>query len=342
MAIRLRYQAEQRFITARDVAMYDPAAAQRDFAAADSILAVATRRAPDWLDPRMARARVAGQWALSLLGPTRDRPAAAAVFDTGITQANAALADDPESAEALALRGHLRWRKTQLAWTGDDAAKAEVIDQAEADLRAALELDPRQVVAAASLREILYWERRSFAEARSYALQAFRQDAYLDRANEIINRISLSAFEVGDDQDAMEWSLRGLRRAPEAPIHHGAILDIMAWGRVDPDPDEAWRHLRAITERWPRPADHYGYCVAAVLARAGLADSARAVLARHLDGLDPPVRRKNLDLEAAVRFRLGETERARELFDTFRQLEPEDARQAASARILREFVEPPS
>lgn len=338
VAIRLRYQAEERFTLARDLAASDAAASEREFTAADSLLAAAIACDPDWIDPRLARAELADRWAMSRLS-RRGPGEARTIFDHGIEQAQAALGHDPDNARALALRGHLRWRKAVLAWDGSQEARDRLVEHAEADLRAALDRDPQQVTAAASLSEIMYRERHRFADARQYAERAYRQDAYLDHVNEIINRIAVSAFEMGDDREALEWCRRGLRRSPGNLSHRGTILEIMAWGSVDPEPEQAWGHLRAITEERPASATYYRYNVASVLARAGLSDSARAVLERHTQALAPDAREAYLWLEAAVRFRLGDIGEAERLFAHYRRIEPDEAKAHASRRLLRGLLE---
>ena len=125
-------------------------------------------------------------------------------------------------------------------------------------------------------------------------------------------------------------------------MHQACVLEVLAWGDGPPDVAEAWRAYEAIHRRGtPITANVYwDFNVAAVLARAGERDSARAVLERTREPgraatITPATR---FWLEAAVRFRLGETERARRLIDEYLQSADEQVGSVLAQRALRDYV----
>lgn len=156
-----------------------------------------------------------------------------------------------------------------------------------------------------------------------------------------MNRIALSAFEMGEDSIAGRWCREGLRREPTSPMHHGCALDVMAWGDGEPDPAAAWHHHDAISgfmglEEHPHP--FYGFAVAGALARAQMADSARAVLERAKRALGPGEFPAAIWLEAGVRFRLGERRAGLRLYEQLVRDYPDVAAMQIRRRVLRPFV----
>jgi predicted Zn-dependent protease len=96
---------------------------------------------------------------------------------------------------------------------------------------------------------------------------------------------------------------------------------LAGWVGVEPEVDSAWALVRAVEdgfgiERWP----HGHLQAAAVLARAGDADSAHAVVDRVRQSTPPD---PWLDYyEANVRLQLGEEDRALGLLEAFTEAMP--------------------
>ena len=342
-AYQLRFRAEERREAARSLRTADPAAAHAQLLTADSLLRESQRADPGWVEAPLARADLAIDLDLSLTslhGLARPELVEEAL-DAGIRHADDALAIEPGSPEALAVRGQLLHRKVRFA-AGDPARRDSLLAAAEADLRAALRDEPHLTSAGIALSDLLFTHRQAYEEARAFALRALDTDAYLEGASRIIWRIAMASYELGDDDVALDWCREGLRRFPADPRHHSCLLDVMAWGDAAAQPDTAWRHLRAILDILPSQnrsgRDHYTTAVAAVLARAGMPDSARAVLRRVTDAAP---RDATLHLESAVRFRLGEEDRARDLFQRLRETDPAAAQRLQASRMFRRFLDPP-
>ncbi len=351
-AFRLRFQAASLETTAREfVRMRDYRAAEEAYAEADELLAQAVAQAPDWPEPHLARASLADRRSILAMLSGQGSSVAHRWLLEGVEHTEGVLQRQPHHAAAIALRGTLRWRLYQLGeLSREDAART--VDAAEGDLRAALRLDPTLAPAAATLSDLLHGTRAAFGEARVYARQAFELDAYQEHIIRILHLLAMTSLQLGEDSTALRWCRESLRRFPGDAVRHGCMLDVLAWSDLPPEPDTAWAHYRSLIEFAP-PArqdglhPYYAMAVASVLARAGLADSARAVMRQvsaHSAGDQPggdPL--TPLWLEAAVRFRLGEADSARALIARFEMESPESARRILARRALRDFVaSPPS
>ena len=121
------------------------------------------------------------------------------------------------------------------------------------------------------------------AEARLAAQRAYEADAYLLDADRLIERLYLASYDLDDYEQSKYWCEVGMRRFPTWPRFTECQIWIMTMAGGDPDPDAAWRLVDEYVKLNPE-----GYrpfrslkarmATAAVLARAGLADSARAVV----------------------------------------------------------------
>src|SRR5262249_47711924 len=160
--------------------------------------------------------------------------------------------------------------------------RAPLLDDAETDLRRAAAARQPVASAAQDLSEILYMVRSQFAEAREFAMQAYRLDAFLDEAGLVINRIALTSLNLGLDADAATWCRTGLRRYPQQIYHTACMLEVMAWGTQPASPDSAMVLYRALTAREPSGTVrwHYLLRVASVYARAGRKADAERLLAQ--------------------------------------------------------------
>jgi hypothetical protein len=125
----------------------------------------------------------------------------------------------------------------------------------------------------------------------------------------------------------------------------------MAWGEtVAVDPDSAWGWVRRgtdVAEEAVRPAARLQLEIVAagVLARAGLTDSARAVLAgaRRTAGPGAPQNAlARLLLEASVRLLVGDTGQARSLVDSYLERRPDARAELARSRVLAGLFDAPT
>lgn len=249
---------------------------------AESLLDAAETIDPEWSAPRTLRARLAA----AQVDPYGERwgEPEREIARGGIRYAEEALERDATSAEARMLRGQLRfWLSQQMENDEDVRALA---DNAEADLRSAIREDPQLAEAMYTLSRLLVEVRADFDQARYYAERAQETDAYLRVPHHWHYQLFYTAFNAGEFDDAAHWCHTGQKNYPELAQFWDCELVLLASeGGPEPDADRAWQLVQEIRQRTePERRSLYGRLarphVAAVLARLGQADSARAVLGR--------------------------------------------------------------
>jgi DNA-binding SARP family transcriptional activator/TolB-like protein len=256
--------------------------AVRLYSTADSLLLLASRKDTRWFLPHLLRARVA-EVSAAFCHALPECPPARSIdqLEAGIQHATEALERAPEDEESLAQRGALYHLLFSLDPGRENAAA--LIDSAERDLRAALAGSPRFAQAWNRLSAIQY-TRGAFADARMSAKAAYDADDFLAKQNELLGRLFLTNLHLRTDDEAVHWCEKIEQTAPGTWPVAFCRLALLAYAEPDPpDVDAAWRNLRlnayadpSATTMIPR----LELLVAAVLARAGRADSARVIMAR--------------------------------------------------------------
>jgi TolB-like protein len=319
-AWELVHRAERQRDVAEQLASrggYDAADQAAD--AADSLLALAEAADPDWIEPIVARGWVEGQRAIHRRPDPHSYDAESS--EAGIAHANRALELSPGNAAALELRGVL------YAYLASNSADADTLEAAaERDLRAAVLADTTRAIAYSRLGELL-WDDARFDEAKLFAAKAYAADPYLENARVILFWLCQISIDQQEFGDAYRWCREGRRRYPNRPSFMGAELLLMTSVGPRPQPDSVWRladaMLEGMTERDRRQQEpEILLDVAAGLARAGLPDSARAVIARAraMEFGDRP----EVDYrEAHARLLLGETDSAVGLLSLYLEAEPD-------------------
>ncbi|HEU0012815.1 MAG TPA: BTAD domain-containing putative transcriptional regulator [Longimicrobium sp.] len=324
LALRFRGEAahDEAWRMARRGHPLDQASARRLFARADSFLAAAEAADPGWARPALLRGALSLDRASLASGGERARLHAMAA-----ASASRALSLDPRDPAALALRGRVRWRQALEA--GRAAPDSARLAAAEADLRAAVEADSSLAPAWAALSQVLR-VRGKLAESDLAARRALAADAYLEGAHTILSRLYFSAMTQGDHAQARRWCDEGRAHFPADWRFVECQLTLAREDpSVPPDPDRAWE-LVAELDRLDPPARaveegrlyspvYRRVSAAAVLARAGAADSARAVLARARveAAAAADTRVSFLYDEAYVALLLGDRAAARRLLDAY-------------------------
>jgi DNA-binding SARP family transcriptional activator/TolB-like protein len=331
-AEQLRESAAQ---VGSDAHPLDAGSAERMLVQGDSLLALAGRADPAWTRPLLDRG-----WVALDRSRLADTPARGlGLADAAVERAGQALARQPGNAEALELRGTAAWRVAGPPLA--PSAQAARTLAAERDLRAAVAIEPERAGAWATLSQLLRAGGR-LAEADLTARRALAEDAYLDQAPQIRNQLYLSALLRGDfpaaarecdgarrqfpaDWRFVECRLTLMREDPARPpdVEAGWRL-VEELDRLDP-PSVARAQGRAYSPLYRRAL------VAALLARAGLGDSARAVLARARASAQGD-RESAVALgydEASVLLLLGDRAGARRALDAYLAARP----------TLRPFVE---
>ncbi|HEX8695886.1 MAG TPA: BTAD domain-containing putative transcriptional regulator [Longimicrobium sp.] len=279
---------------------------------ADSLLSQAEAADPQWTEPIILR----GWVALDLSNLAEDDPE----ISRALAFAEQALRRDPDNAGALELRGTLRWRQS-VATLGSPGTP-QIMRAAEQDLRSAVALQPSRATALSTLSQLLRY-RGAFAEAEQVARRALEEDAFLSTTDGVIYRLYSSALELGDYREAMGWCERGRREFPSDRRFLECKLTLLREDQAaTPDPDFAWRLVAELDRLDPAPRAQaagrayspiYRRMVAAAIsARAGDVDTARAVIARARREVakDQQLQTSLAYDEAYLRLVLGEREQA--------------------------------
>ena len=292
-------------------------------AEADSLLAMAEVADPRWVTPIIRRARLVMQQ----LRTTRDPLERGRLIATGIAHAERALQIQPRSAEALEIRGTLRFNKHSLGLAADPTEAAALVRTAEEDLRQSIAIDGNRATALNALSSLLHrtYER---TEANLYAQRAYEADAYLAAAPDIIWRLYTTSYDLQDFASATKWCGLGGERYPQQARFHFCQLRLMGTNVRQPDVTEAWQLVDRIAERTPSAARDAARREAQMLTavpifRSGLPDSARRVLERARAGRDVDPRGELLGAEAVSRVLIGDHDKAIELLQEYLTSHPE-------------------
>ncbi|MDX1567097.1 MAG: BTAD domain-containing putative transcriptional regulator [Longimicrobiales bacterium] len=298
---------------------------------ADSLLVRASELDEEWDQPPILR----GWTALQRADVEEAREFDAGVESDGVAAhlrsarriARTALDMAPESAEALELRGIATFRTWQ-AGVAQDSANL-FLESAERDLRAAIREDPALARAHATLSTLLN-ETGHFEEALIHAEEALDRDGFLDNADDLLFQLGQNLVDLRRAAEAAERFAEGRRRFPDDQRFPAAQLSLLSYrDEIPPDVDRAWELAREMERLSPPTArainSAYGSLqVAAVLARAGDRDSARAVMDRFKAD---PVRLRGDPgvpyLESIVWLELGQRDSALARLEDFVELMPQ-------------------
>jgi serine/threonine-protein kinase len=292
--------------------------AKARFEGADSILALAELADPRWVEPIILRGQIADRWGRL----TRDT----AVISRGLAHAARALTLAPEDPRALELRGTLRYRQWFLFRPADPAQAATLLQVARNDLERATSTDPTLATAFGTLSH-LYYQTKDLQGAALAARRAYEEDAYLNSAADILTRLFFTSYDLDQQRQAQRWCREGARRFPRD--YRFAECQVYMMTRLEsPDVPHAWQLLARLDSLTPPPSRALIHLrdqmlVAAVIARAGLKDSARVVIARSRSTPEIDPEHDLLALEAFVHTLLGEQDEAIRLLQRYVAANPE-------------------
>ncbi len=117
----------------------------------------------------------------------------------------------------------------------------------------------------------------------------------MEDAQAILFRLANISLELEDYEDAVKWAAEGRRRFPKVVDFPAAELtQLTSHGGPEPDVGRAWELLDELKALMPPQRAEYfvplaKVQVAAVLARAALPDSAKAVIEQARTGASPEV-----------------------------------------------------
>jgi eukaryotic-like serine/threonine-protein kinase len=285
----------------------DPAGAARLLDAADSQLVQASGLDERWVDPVVLRGWVAlDRMELSDTDPS---DSLSLWYRRGMTHANRALELRPQHPPALELRGTLRFRY----WL--EAGSSGSPEGAEADLRAAaVATNPAQARAWGTLSALLQ-ANGQLGEANVLARRAYEADAFLAESPQILFRLYYTSLDLGREPDAVRWCDAGRHRFNDDWRFTFCQLRILSRSSVaQPEVDRAWTLVGELERLSPSTyLPRWNIMAAAVIGRAGLVDSAEAVIRRARAEASED---SELDFyEAETRMLLGDREAALRLLD---------------------------
>jgi DNA-binding SARP family transcriptional activator/TolB-like protein len=340
LVLRAVEARERAWEMARSPHPRDVGAALRVLAGADSLLVRAAALDPRWAEPAVQRGwmEMTRAWLLA-------RGEKAAAHHRVLRHAEAALRADGANVDARELRGTALWLLAahDPRGTRSPAWRRE----AERDLRAVLAADPGRADAWVTLSQLLRMGGE-LAEADVAARRALEADAWLAVGEVGMDRLYRSAFAFEDFTAARHWCAQGRRDYPADYRFWECELALLARDPGAPaSPDSAWRLVAALDRVDPAPraaAVGRAYSpvfrrmmAAAVLARAGEGDSARAVAARaRRDVQGDPARLASFFWDDAyLRLLLGERARSAALLDSFVAARPDLRDYVARERAFR-------
>jgi TolB-like protein len=299
----------------------DTVAAHNALDAADSLLRVAERLDPEWVDPIVLEGWIAA--ARIELAEGRTAAAVQRWAPQGLVHAERALARRPQYPPALELRGYLRF----VAWEYARRPDPREFQTAERDLRAAAVAEnPTQARAWSTLSALLQ-VKGSFAAAKLAAQRAYETDAFLEAAPAVLFRLHLTSLMLRQRREATDWCARGYARFPNNWLFTFCRLFLLYTPSDHPPNPRVARllveELERVTSPSERPvlAPRWRMLVAGVLARAGQEDSARRTL--DLAKTSATDDREMDYYEAGVRVLLREHERALDLLERYVAFSPQ-------------------
>jgi len=287
------------------------------FQHADSLLAIAEAADPNWAEPPALRARIASRRAFFIANETGDFDAAVIQIGKGLAHAERGLEIAANDPKALEQRGTLNYLLYLLDVTPDRAEAERLLNGAQADLQSAVEGDP-SLASAYSVLSHLYYQRQDNISVVLAARRAYEEDAFLQNADLIVQRLFWGHYDLEQFSDAGRWCDEGARRFSGNHNFIECQLRMMLTPIGEPDVESAWQlreELVSLAPETQRPfVDRLGYLlVAGVLAKSGLADSSSSVFMQGRGDEEVDPQQDLVVTEAAIRASTGDPDGAMEL-----------------------------
>lgn len=302
----------------------DSAGVAKEFQRADSLLARSELLDKEWVQPVTARAQIAYRRS-RLAG---DEPGKAAHWIAiGLGHAERALGLGPRDADALELRGNLKYWRWLLSLEPEPADARALLKSAQSDLEAAVKFNPGQAGAWATLSH-LYYQTGTSVDVKLAARRAYEEDAYLTNADVVLSRLFYASYDLGQFPDATHWCEASQARFPADSKSVECQLYLLTTKAKEPDVNQAWRLADSLVKLADEPDREYQrlnahMLVAATIARAGMADSARHVAQRSRGRPEIDPTRDLLYAEAFVRNLLGDRKDAIKALKVYLAANPE-------------------
>jgi|GEM_PF-470516 len=340
LVLRAEQAREDAHTLLRSQDTLEKGAGLRLLAHADTLLMRAEAADPQWPEPVTLRG-----WVAVERGTHSPLDAERRLLTAAMGHADRSLRLRPDDPRALELRGNVRWTLSLFHQRPDSAER--LVEAAATDLKAAVDRDPRRATAWSMLSQLL----RVLGDHHGAYLAADRAvhaDAYLLKADQVRHRLFRIALAAGRFDLAREHCEAGMREFPDDWRFVECPLVLLAYddGRP-PDVPAAGAALQRIDQVDAPPvarADGRAYLpvyrqmlYAAVLARAGQNDSARAVMARARGEIEsiPEMRASFAHDEAHVRLSLGDRAGAVRALRELVQLQPQIRRSVGADHLFR-------
>jgi TolB-like protein len=205
-------------------------------------------------------------------------------LDVAMGHADRAVANAPNDANALELRGTIRLFRWLYNRTPDPSAPTKLLIDAETDFKSAVKANPIQATAWNGLSFVLNTENK-FSESKLAAQSAYDSDPYLKDIDRTIWRLFQASMDLNDRTEAEKWCTIGRQRVPNNFRFTECKLWLFSFAGFKPSPDSIWNAYREFVDRSPANVKELnklkgGMLAALGLFRAGLADSAKSVASR--------------------------------------------------------------
>jgi tetratricopeptide (TPR) repeat protein len=310
----------------RLVAAGNAQAASAELRRADSAFAHVSSLDPEWAMPVVEHGWVS--YRQSRLLQVFDRPAYARWIEEGLVRAERAVSMAPRDADALELRGTLRYWRWLLNLVPAGTTSAQALAEAESDLNAAVEVNANQASAWNSLSHLRFAKSQT-SSGKLAALKAYEADPYLQNVNLTLWRLFQGSLDLGDAPEAQKWCGEGGERFPNDYRFAECRLWLLTLRGADkPTPAAIWSALDAFVKASPSQQQEFhrlkaGMIASIALLRAGMPDSARAVATRSrgTSEIDPP--RELAYLEAIMRAQVGDRDEAFRLLNLYLATNPQ-------------------
>ncbi len=292
----------------------DVQGAVRRLAGVDSELVAIEAMDRKWPAPMIARGWIQHRYVLLLGRGAGDASQVSRWLDSAEAHANRALAISSTDADALDLRATARYFKWLYNLAPEPSASAKLLASAEADWRASVAANPLEASAWNGLSHLLT-NKRQYSEAKLSAQEAYDKDPYLKDIDKTIWRLFSNSMDLNNRTEAEKWCNIGRQRAPENFRFTECQLAVFSLQGQKPSPDSVWALYREFVKRSPaslRQLDSLkgGLYVSLALVRAGLPDSAKAVLARSRGNAQTDPATELPIIEAQVWAQLGDKDQA--------------------------------
>jgi len=236
------------------------------------------------------------------------------------------LALSPTNADALELRGTVRYFQWAYNQVPDPTAHTRLLDDAESDFRASVKSNPVQATAWNGLSFILN-QKAEFSEAKLAAQQAYDSDPYLKDIYKTIWRLFQNSIDMNNRTEAEKWCKVGRERLPDDYRFTECPLWLFTLQGEKPSADSIWKAYKNFLDHSPASIRQFntlrgGMLAALGLIRAGLPDSARHVAERSRGNPQVDPAWELVVYEAKVRAQLGDKPEAVKLLRDFYANQP--------------------